>query len=52
MVTTRSDLFCTVMVEEPADPELLLVSGSGVLVVTDGLFTIAVPSEAVGFNVA
>ncbi len=38
MVTSRSDLFCTVMLVDPADPELLLVFGSDVLEVTDGVF--------------
>ena len=52
MVTSRSDLFCTVMLADPADPELLLVSGSDVLEVTDGVFARVVPSVTVALNVA
>ena len=52
MVTSRSDLFCTVMLTDPADPELLLVSGSCVLDVTDGVFARVVPSATVVLNVA
>ena len=44
VVTTRSDLFSTVMLVDPAGPELLLVSGSNVLEVTDGALTRVVPS--------
>jgi hypothetical protein len=40
------------MVADPADPELLLVSGSAVLDVTDGAFTRLVPSGTVALNVA
>ena len=52
VVTSRSDLFCTMMLADPADPELLLVSGSDVLDVTDGVFTRVVPSVTVAPNVA
>ena len=52
MVTSRSDLFCTVMVADPADPVLLPVFGSAVLEVTDGAFTRVVPSATVVLNVA
>ena len=52
MVTSRSDLFCTVMVVDPADPELLPVFGSDVLEVTDGVFARFVPSATVALNVA
>jgi hypothetical protein len=40
-----------VMIADAADPELLVVSGSGVLEVTDGVFA-KVPSAAVALNVA
>jgi hypothetical protein len=40
------------MIADPADPELLLVFGSGVLEVTDGVFARAVPSATVVLNVA
>jgi hypothetical protein len=52
VVTRRSDLFCTVMLVDPADPELLLVFGSDVLEVTDGVFARAVPSGTEALNTA
>ena len=52
VVTSRSDLFCTVMIADPADPELLPVFGSNVLEVTDGVFARAVPSATEALNVA
>jgi hypothetical protein len=52
MVTCRSDLFCTVMTADPADPELLPVFGSDVLEVTEGAFARLVPSATVALNVA
>lgn len=52
VVTRRSDLFCTVMIADPADPELLPVFGSAVLEVTDGVFTRVVPSATEALNVA
>jgi hypothetical protein len=52
VVTSRSDLFCTVMVADPADPELLVVSGSVVLEVTDGVFARVAPSLTVVLKVA
>jgi hypothetical protein len=52
VVTSRSDLFCTVMLVDPADPELLVVSGSKVLEVTEGVFARAVPSATEALNVA
>ena len=45
-------MFCTVMVADPADPELLPVFGSAVLDVTDGVFTRFVPSATVALKVA
>jgi len=44
--------FCTVMLADPADPELLLGSGSDTLEVTDGVFARVVPSVIVALNVA
>jgi hypothetical protein len=40
------------MVADPADPELLLVFGSNVLEVTEGVFARLVPSATVALNVA
>jgi hypothetical protein len=39
------------MIADPADPELLLVSGSCVSEVTDGVFA-SVPSATVALNMA
>jgi hypothetical protein len=40
------------MVVDPADPELLLLSGSDVLDVTDGVFTRVAPSLTMAPNMA
>jgi hypothetical protein len=40
------------MIADPADPELLVVFGSGVLEDTDGVFARVAPSVAVVLNVA
>jgi hypothetical protein len=52
VVTNRSDLFCAVMVAVSADPELLLLFGSNVLEVTDGVLATVVPSATLVFSVA
>jgi len=41
-----------VMIADAADPELLVLSGSGVLEVTDGVFARFGTSTIVGLNVA
>jgi hypothetical protein len=40
------------MLADPADPELLLVFGSDVLEVTEGVLVTAVPSATLLFKVA
>ena len=52
VVSSRSDLFSTAIFTDVADPELLLLSGSGVLELTEGVFTRFVPSVTVVPNVA
>jgi hypothetical protein len=52
VVKSRSDLFCTVMLTDPADPEFLVVFRSDVPEVTDGVFARIAPSVTVVLNVA
>jgi hypothetical protein len=40
------------MIADPADPELLVVSGSGVLEVTEGVFARVAPSVIAVLNIA